>query len=51
MSASNYKTAKCFTTRLLLSHIRNCFIAELCVTVLDNLYSQQFYEQSWGVVL
>jgi hypothetical protein len=29
-TALNYKTAKRFTTQLLLSHIRNCFIAELC---------------------
>jgi hypothetical protein len=32
-------------------HIFVIVLLQSFVTVLDNLYSEQFYEQSWGVVL
>jgi hypothetical protein len=32
-------------------HISVIVLLQSFVTVLDNLYSEQFYEQSWGVVL
>jgi hypothetical protein len=48
-AATNYKTAKRFA--FFYYHIFVIVLLQSFVTVQDNLYSEQFYEQSWGVVL
>jgi hypothetical protein len=50
-NSTNYKTAKHFTTQLLLSHLRNCLIAELCDCARKFILWAILWAKLWGCLV